>query len=451
MRKLVTLILIVGLVFGGGIVSAEIPTLVILNSELSSIKAESVTISGKVWESTNVKVNGEDAEVKRKFRHTVYLDKAPSITTANIEVTDKDGEVIKSFDFQLKNIFRRELSIYLDKKTIYASGKRIELDVAPQLINDYTMVPLQLLYEGFDGVAVTPVGSSATITLGSHVAVLTVGSTWATINGETFQMEAAPSMIDNQIMVHLPFILQAFDFKVGDTNGEDFVIIQETVPEPDEPQNDFPPEDILKLDTPNPKIFNQTQYEIFGEIPYETFVSVNSKESKIYHQFDHEVALNKEPSFTPIKVEVFDADGEILETRDIDYENCDYLNMRVWIGRDEMEVNGEMIKLDTPATILRDRTMIPFRAVADSFSATTEWVSETRTVVFIYGKTRVLMPIGSPIVTIDGKESAIDPPATIINGRTMVPLRFVAETFDASVQYDANEKLVMIDKIIHPE
>ncbi|MEZ4812053.1 MAG: stalk domain-containing protein [Caldisericia bacterium] len=401
-------------------------------------------------ENTTVKVNGEDAEVKRKFRHTVYLDKAPSITTANIEVRDKDGEVIKSFDFKLKNSLRKELSIYLGQKFAYFNGEKIIPAVVPQMIDGSAMIPVELITETF-GIATNMTGNCILFSFQGSTTIITVGTPIYTHDGESYQMETSPVQIRHSVMIPISFILHAFGLKSKETDIEDYLITQETVPEPDEPQNDFPPEDVLKLDTPNPKIYNQTQYEIIGEIPSETFVSINSKESNIYHQFDHEVALNKEPSFIPIKVEVFDENGNILETKDIDYENCDYLNMRVWIDRDEMEVNGEMIKLDTPATILRDRTMIPFRAIADSFGATTEWVSETRTVVFIYGKTRIEMPISSPIVKIDNKESAINPPATIINGRTMVPLRFISYAFGAEVGYDANEKLVMIDKIIHPE
>lgn len=55
------------------------------------------------------------------------------------------------------------------------------------------------------------------------------------------------------------------------------------------------------------------------------------------------------------------------------------------------------------------------------------------------------LPVGSKTVTVDGKPLDIDEPAQIINGRTMVPLRFVAEVGGKSVDWVAASNTVTID------
>ena len=51
------------------------------------------------------------------------------------------------------------------------------------------------------------------------------------------------------------------------------------------------------------------------------------------------------------------------------------------IGSKTMYVNGEAKELDVPAQIIESRTMVPARAVAEAYGCAVEWEGETRTVI----------------------------------------------------------------------
>ncbi|MCR4441354.1 MAG: copper amine oxidase N-terminal domain-containing protein [Peptococcaceae bacterium] len=91
-------------------------------------------------------------------------------------------------------------------------------------------------------------------------------------------------------------------------------------------------------------------------------------------------------------------------------------------------LNGNTKTLDSPATLVNNRTMVPLRFVAESLGVKVDWIGATRTVKMkLDGKELSLV--------IDQTIPGLDVPAKIINSRTMVPLRYVSESFGASVKW----------------
>lgn len=97
------------------------------------------------------------------------------------------------------------------------------------------------------------------------------------------------------------------------------------------------------------------------------------------------------------------------------------------------------------------RTMIPIRFVAEELGATVGWDNGTKSITITMGSMTVKMTIGSNTYTVNGQSKTMDAVAEIKdcgngsgNGRTMVPLRFVAEALGKSVCWDADNKLVII-------
>ena len=93
--------------------------------------------------------------------------------------------------------------------------------------------------------------------------------------------------------------------------------------------------------------------------------------------------------------------------------------------------------MDVPPTIENGRTLLPVRFVAYAMEASVYWNYETYTVTLIHGGQVLQFAIGE---TAPG----MDAPAQIINNRTMAPLRFVAEFFDAIVTWDEAEGRIEI-------
>jgi len=113
-----------------------------------------------------------------------------------------------------------------------------------------------------------------------------------------------------------------------------------------------------------------------------------------------------------------------------------------------VRVDGEYVNFDQPPAIVNDRTLVPVRAIFESMGILVDWNAETRTVTAARGNTSISLVIDSNIInkTVNGTASSIeiDVPAQIIGDRTMVPARAVAQSFGASVNWDAKTRTVII-------
>lgn len=111
-------------------------------------------------------------------------------------------------------------------------------------------------------------------------------------------------------------------------------------------------------------------------------------------------------------------------------------------------VEGKAVETDQSAVIVDSRTVVPVRVIAENLGSTVDWDANTKTVTFTYGNKTVAMEIGGVNlkVTEDGVTETVpvDVPATIINSRTMVPVRFLSETFGYNVDWDAETKTVNV-------
>lgn len=110
-------------------------------------------------------------------------------------------------------------------------------------------------------------------------------------------------------------------------------------------------------------------------------------------------------------------------------------------------VNGKEVKTDSPAFIKDGRTMVPVRFISEALGLKVDWDQATRTVTVDEGAKAMKLTIGSKkIVRADGKETAVDVPAMIKGGRTMVPIRAIGELSGAKVDWNAANREVIIQK-----
>ncbi|BAL80364.1 stalk domain-containing protein [Caldisericum exile] len=119
------------------------------------------------------------------------------------------------------------------------------------------------------------------------------------------------------------------------------------------------------------------------------------------------------------------------------------------IGNQIFTVNGEKRTLDSPPIIKNNRTLLPIRAVVEVLGGTVGWDGTERKVTVSLGSKILELWIGKPTAKLNGKDTPIDATNTnvvpeIINSRTMLPLRFVAESLGADVQWDGTTKTITI-------
>lgn len=111
--------------------------------------------------------------------------------------------------------------------------------------------------------------------------------------------------------------------------------------------------------------------------------------------------------------------------------------------------NGERISFGAYGqnpTIVNSRTMVPLRSIFEAMGADVQWDNATRTASGQRGSTDVSITIGSNVLYVNGRAVGLDSPACIINNRTMVPVRAIAEAFQADVDWDNPSRTVIIEE-----
>lgn len=121
-------------------------------------------------------------------------------------------------------------------------------------------------------------------------------------------------------------------------------------------------------------------------------------------------------------------------------------NMVFAQGDITVSVNGKVLTFDVQPQIINDRTMVPMRGIFEALGATVEWNDATKTVTATDGLNFVEITIGSDVIKVNGKEKTIDTPPCIVDGRTLVPARFVAEAMGCEVKWDGATRTVYITK-----
>lgn len=120
--------------------------------------------------------------------------------------------------------------------------------------------------------------------------------------------------------------------------------------------------------------------------------------------------------------------------------------IKLVIGSNKINTNGTDKDLDVPAQIIESRTMVPLRAIFEALGASVEWDDATKTVTSVKDDTTVKLTIGTKSITVNGEAKELDVPAQIVESRTLVPVRAIAESFGCEVGWDDATKTVTITK-----
>lgn len=108
-------------------------------------------------------------------------------------------------------------------------------------------------------------------------------------------------------------------------------------------------------------------------------------------------------------------------------------------------VDGTPVVFDVPPQIINDRTMVPMRAIFEALGATVSWDDENKQALGDLCGILVVFTIDDPIMRKNTIKIPLDTPAMIIDDRTMLPARAVAESFGMQVDWDSNTHTVLID------
>ena len=116
------------------------------------------------------------------------------------------------------------------------------------------------------------------------------------------------------------------------------------------------------------------------------------------------------------------------------------------IGSKTVNVFGEEKENDVEPVIRNGRTMLPARFVAEALGAEVDWNENERTVTVTKDDIKIVITIDSEIAVVNGEEIKLDSPAFIESGRTYTPLRLIAEALGAEVEWNESTQTVAIKK-----
>ena len=123
--------------------------------------------------------------------------------------------------------------------------------------------------------------------------------------------------------------------------------------------------------------------------------------------------------------------------------------LKLTIGSLKMLVNDKETLIDVPPQIVEGRTLLPIRWIAEPLGANVGWDGVDKKVTVTLGSIKIELWIGKSIAKVNGVDTPIDPSnpkvvPLIIQGRTMLPVRFVAENLGCEVGWDAKTQTVTI-------
>lgn len=107
---------------------------------------------------------------------------------------------------------------------------------------------------------------------------------------------------------------------------------------------------------------------------------------------------------------------------------------------------GTGLDLSVPPEVRNGRTMVPIRAVAEALGADVEWVQDTQQIVMTRAGVTVTMTLDSTTATIDDQTVEMDVAPYATDGRTLIPTRYVAEFFGQKVEWDGKRQEVLIQE-----
>lgn len=107
-------------------------------------------------------------------------------------------------------------------------------------------------------------------------------------------------------------------------------------------------------------------------------------------------------------------------------------------------VNQVISRTDVPPINVNGRTLVPIRGIFQGFTSDIGWFPHEEKVYIRRDCTTIWLQIGDAHAKVNDDIVPLAVPAMIYRGRTMVPLRFIAETLGASVNWNPQTETITI-------
>lgn len=107
-------------------------------------------------------------------------------------------------------------------------------------------------------------------------------------------------------------------------------------------------------------------------------------------------------------------------------------------------IEGKQQVYTQPPVNWKGNVLVPLRGIFEALGATVKWEPSTQTITATRGSTTVVLTIGSSTAYVNGKPVKLHAPAQLINGTTMVPIRFISEALGGVVAWEGTSRTVIV-------
>lgn len=205
----------------------------------------------------------------------------------------------------------------------------------------------------------------------------------------------------------------------------------------------------LSVDLPDNFITNKDTILVKGKTNNDAVLKINDEEVVVSSSGYFAKVITLKLGENLISIKAFDNSGNKKEiTKKVIYSisQKNKIIIELFIDKKVAKINGEVQSLDAAPFIKNGRTLFPIRFIAEAFGAIVKWDGITKTVTITLDSKgiKIILQVDNKIALVNENKMTLDVAPTIKDNRTFVPLRFIAEAFDSDVQWDPIEKKVTI-------
>lgn len=114
-------------------------------------------------------------------------------------------------------------------------------------------------------------------------------------------------------------------------------------------------------------------------------------------------------------------------------------------GPPNVTVDGHDVRFpDMQPRMIVNHVMVPLRGVFEKMHANVDYDATRQRITCIKDDATVQLILGDKVATVNGQTIYFDAPAMLSHGRTLVPLRFLAQALGAQVDWDDVHQTVKI-------
>lgn len=199
------------------------------------------------------------------------------------------------------------------------------------------------------------------------------------------------------------------------------------------------------------EVTNQIQYVITGTVEQGATVVVNNIPATVEgDKFKVTINLLPAPSITQVEIKATDKFGNSIKKNVGKIVNILNSKIILVIGSEKMMVNEKEVAIKPAPQIIGGKTLVPLRAVADAFGATVNWDANSKTASIVLRDKTILITLDKDTAMINGAPAPIGSKAILLGGRVMVPFRFIAEALGAKVDYNSETKTITLSLEVRP-